>query len=70
MKSSQELNALVATVSATLDALKALSCQTESWDSLLIYQLGRLLVLTLVKLGRLNWDRPVFIQPLSNLRIF
>ncbi|KYN14628.1 hypothetical protein ALC57_13157 [Trachymyrmex cornetzi] len=42
-KSAQDLNALIATVSESLGALKALNCHTSSWNPLLIHQLARLL---------------------------
>lgn len=42
-KSSRELNTLIAIVTETLGALKALGCHTEFWDPLIIHQLSRIL---------------------------
>ncbi|XP_036141176.1 uncharacterized protein LOC105832314 [Monomorium pharaonis] len=42
-KSARDLNALISTVSETLEALKALGCPIETWDVILVHQLGRLL---------------------------
>lgn len=42
-KSAKELNSLLTTVTESLGALRALGCQTTSWDPLLIHLLIRLL---------------------------
>lgn len=43
LKSAQGLRSFLTTISETIGALRALGCSVDSWDPILLHQLGRLL---------------------------